>query len=269
MSNDTERLDFTLRNFKKHNPNVPVLVYNNGGNFELAKKIAEKYRCEYKYIENIWHKKTHCGTGSFNFRWFELLFEYALQEDDYTHILFLETDVYTQKKIATEPLYDMAGPLSFCGPKENILFGYFKLEKYGYKFIFENNSRAFPHTGCGGTIYKKDFFVKSKENLHLIQKAYEEMIPYCFMDLLITILGMISGCSIGDWQDTSNLYGKYIYNTQKNIFYLKKCDWKAPMIHHIKYISDRDLLIKKIKSIFINNYLRSKLVNLINIMRRQ
>ncbi len=259
MSNDLDRLDFTLKNFRKHNPNIPVLVYDNGT--ISSEDIAKKYDCEYKKIENIWHKKTHCGTGSFDYRWFEYMFDFGLAKDDYTHILFLETDVYTTGPITKEPKYDMAGPLSFCGPKENVFFEYFNFKELGFSFNLNNGSRYITHTGCGGTIYTKEFFEKSKANLPLIKKAYEEMIPYCFMDLLITILGIISGCTVGDSEETSNLYGKYVYDEKRKDYKLIPVNWKVPMVHHVKFISENELLRTKIKSKFINPKIRSLIRN--------
>lgn len=260
MSNDHLKLDFTLRNFREHNSEAPVLVYNNGG--VSSEGIAKKYNCEYKEIENIWHKSTHCGVGSFNYTWFELMFEYGLADDDFTHILFLETDVYTTKKITLKPLYDMSGPLSFCGSKENILVDYFNLRKKGFDFNFLDKTRAFPHTGCGGTLYSKNFFVQCHKNLPSIKRAYEEMLPYCFMDLLMSILCIVSNCSIGDYDDTSNLYGKYVYSDKDGDYKLRKCNWHKAMVHHIKYKNNKDLFFKKIKSTFINNKLRSSVINL-------
>lgn len=261
MSNDNSRLDFTLKTFKKHNPEIPVLVYNNGGNSE-AENVAKKYNCSYKFIPNIWHKQTRCGTGSFNYEWFKYLFEFGLEEDDYTHVLFLETDVYATGPIINEPEFDMSGPLHFCSEKENPLFEYFNLDKFGYKFNLQNNSRFLAHTGCGGTIYKKDFFKKSQKNLPIIQKAYNDVIEHCFMDLIITILGVISDCSIGDWNDVTNFQGKYIYDSDKKDYVTIRCNWNTPLIHNIKYTSELNLILKKIKSIVSTKivYLKSKLL---------
>ena len=231
-SNDDKKLDFTLKHFKYHNPEIPVLIYNNGNtNME---PIAVKYGCEYKKIPNIWHKKTHCGVGSFNYQWFEYMFEFGLKEDGYTHILFLETDIYTIKPITKIPKYDMAGPLGFGGPNENVLVDYFDIKKYNYKFNQMNNSRAFPHTGCGGTIYTKDFFKKSEKNLFLIKKVYEEKIENCYMDLIITYLAIISNCSVGSWYDSTNIWGEYILNNENKLYEIHKTNWDAALIHKVK-----------------------------------
>ncbi len=206
-SNDDLKLDFTLKHFKKHNPEIPILIFDNGSTD--LKLIAEKYGYQYRKIPNIWHKKTRCGIGSFDYHWFEYMFEFGLQEDDYTHILFLETDVYTQKPITLEPKYDMAGPLGFSNIKENELFHYFNLDKLGYSFNQMDGRLAFPHTGCGATIYKKELFKKCQNNLPLIKKVYEEKIEHCYMDLLMTYLAIISGCTVGRWEDSTNIWGEY------------------------------------------------------------
>ncbi len=257
MSNDIGRLDFTLSTFKKHNPTIPVLVYDNGS--ISSKAVADKYGYSYKKIENIWHKKTHCGVGSFDYRWFELLFEYGLEEDEYTHILFLETDVYTRRPIRLEPIYDMSGPMNISSPLENIWFDYFDLKSLGYSYKYEKNTVALFHTGCGGTIYKKEFFKKCQNNLPLIKRAYEEKIEHFYMDLLISLLCVISNCSIGDWPETTNLKGNYIFDKKKDAFVYTKCNWSAAMIHNVKFVSKYDLFKNRILSYVLDNRVKSRL----------
>ena len=256
-ANDTIKLDFTLKNFKKHNPDIPVLVCNNGGPSEVE-DIAKNYGCTYEFSESIWVKNTHCGAGSFGFEWFKRMFAFGLVDDDYTHILFLETDVYTQRPITVVPQYDMAGLLAFSGSKENTLFNYFKLGELGYKFQYLGNTRAFPHSGCGGTFYSKNFFKKAEKNLHLIEKAYIDVPQHCYMDLLITILGMISSCSFGEYPDIANLEGSYFYSERKKDYVHKKCDWNKTLIHHIKYTDEAAFRKTKfVSKYFYNIYIKT------------
>jgi hypothetical protein len=202
MSDDMARLDFTLKHFKRTNPHIPVLVYDNGKND--ASSIAYKYGYEYKKIESIWHKQTHCGAGSFSFHWFELMFAYGLADDEYTHILFLETDVYALRTITREPQYEMAGPLMHANPVE--------LAQWGLS----------THTGCGGTIYAKSFFKKCEAQLPVIKKDYEDHIENCYMDLLMTRLGTISGCTIGPWEEADHI---------------ASVNFKVALMHNVKYES--------------------------------
>lgn len=245
-SNDNIKLDFTLKHFTRNNPDIPVLLYNNG-NTEM-KEIADKYNCAYQKIDNIWHKQTSCGIGSFNYDWFKYVFDFALQEDDYTHILFLETDIYTRKKIKIEPKFDMAGPLGFANTRDNTLFNYFNLKELGYTFNQLGGRLSFPHTGCGGTIYTKEFFYKTKENLYLIKKVYEEKIESCYMDLIMTYLGIISGCSIGEWEEASNVWGHYRKKNKSEKYQIYRTNWNAAMIHKIKYENKFKLQLDIMKS---------------------
>lgn len=263
-SNDDKKLDFTLKHFKHHNPQIPVLIYNNGSTD--MEPLAKKYNYLYKKIPNIWHKKTHCGVGSFNYEWFEYMFEFGLMNDEYTHILFLETDIYTIKPITKIPKYDMAGPLGFSGLEENVLFKYFNLEKFGYKFNQMGGILSFPHTGCGGTIYTKEFFTKSQKNLPLIKKVYKDKIENCYMDLIITYLAIISDCSIGNWSDSTNIWGEYRIGNKNELYKLHRTNWKSALIHKIKYKNEYRLLFDILKSkiaymiLIYNIYFKLKII---------
>ncbi len=243
MCNDHERLDFTLKNFRKFHPNIPILVYNNGG--KSAKNVASRYKCDYKDIENIWHKDTHCNTGSFDFKWFEYLFEYGLRDDNTTHTLFLETDILTIKPIEKEPLYDMSGPLGLSGVPDIFWYDYFDLKSIDHS-KYMDGAIAYPHTGCGGTIYRKEFFRKCLYNLPKIKQAYIDHPEGSFMDLLITILGIISGCTIGSWAEAKNIHGGFIENDGKYI--MEFCKWNSALIHGVKFKSNFQIFKLKVKT---------------------
>lgn len=218
MKNDINRVDFVLHNFFKWNPDIPVLVYNCGG--KSPKQVIDKYsNAKLIDYDDIWHKGTHDGAGSFDPRWFKLMFEYGLN-DNYTHTLFLETDVLTTRKISIEPKYDMSGILNFCGPKEDILYKYFNIP-HG------------PHSSCGSTIFKTDFFKKSFSNLYLIDKAFKEKQQNFYADLLMTILGRISGCSYGYWEECSDLRGYHVPIDGKLVF-VPSSDYSTTFVHSLK-----------------------------------
>ena len=91
--------------------------------------------------------------------------------------------------------------------KINALQGvYFKIKKSKHiKYITpwngEKNEISFLHYGTGGTIFSKSFFDKTSKNLSLIKELNDEK-PECFLqDLAITSLALISGCSVGKWED--------------------------------------------------------------------
>lgn len=218
MKNDLVRADFVLQNFFKWNPDIPVLVYNCGGN--SPKQVIDKYP-NAKLIEydDIWHRGTHDGVGSFDVRWFKLMFDYGLN-DNYTHTLFLETDVLTTKKISIEPKYDMSGILNFCGPKENVLYDYFKLP-YG------------PHSSCGSTIFRTEFFKKCGPNLPLVEKCFKEKQQNFYMDLVMTLLCRVSDCTYGYWEECSDLRGYHIPKDGKLIL-VPSSDYSTTFVHSLK-----------------------------------
>lgn len=221
MKDDFERLDFTLFHFTKHNPDIPILVVNDGGSDPSF--ITEKYQS----VDLINEKKCcwvkNSGNGTFGYTWFERLFHYAFA-DDCTHVLFLETDVYCKKKIEIVPSFDISGFMNSSGISVNkVCYAYFNLKDYGFEFNKFGGEISFLHTGCGGTIYSKEFFEKSLPNLHLIKNAYLQIPDYCFQDVLITILGIISGCSIGNWEELTQMHYPN-YNTRAALVHNYKCD---------------------------------------------
>lgn len=148
------------------------------------------------------------------------MFDYGLNSD-YTHTLFLETDVLTTKKISIEPKYDMSGILNYCGPKEIELYNHINLD-------------LAPHSGCGSTIFKKEFFEKSTKNLFLVEKWFEQKPRNFFADLVITLLGRISGCSYGYWEECSDLRGYQVPDEDGNYRYIPTSDYSTTFVHSLK-----------------------------------
>lgn len=219
MKNDINRADFVLHNFFKWNPDIPVLVYNCGG--ESPRQMISKYS-NAKLIEydDIWHKRTKNGSGSFDPRWFKLIFDYALN-DNFTHTLFLETDVLTTKKISIEPKYDMSGILNFCGQEEMEL----------YKFLGLDIA---PHSCCGGTIFKTEFFKKCLPNLELVNYLYMSKSKYFFADLIMTILCRVSNCSYGYWEEVSDLRGYHVSDDNGKYKFIPSSDYSTTFVHSLK-----------------------------------
>lgn len=221
MKNDAKRMEFVLENFLKYNPEIPVLVYNCGGVSpkEEIKKFKNVSLIDY---DDIWHKRGPGGIGSFDPRWFELMFEYGLN-DSYTHTLFLETDVLTTGKITKEPKYDMSGVLNYCGQGELVL----------YKML---NLEVQQHSGCGSTIYTTNFFKKCKDNLDLVNLLYCAKPQNFFQDLTMTILGRISSCTYGHWEECSDIRGHWIPDPEKQsqFKFIYPPSYTATMIHSVK-----------------------------------
>jgi hypothetical protein len=148
------------------------------------------------------------------------LFDYGLNKE-YTHTLFLETDVLTTKKISIEPKYDMSGILNYCGNGETDLYNMFNL-------TFKQ------HSGCGSTIYKNEFFEKSKNNLEIVNYIYMKKPQSFFQDLVITILGRISDCSYGHWEECSDVRGYWSPDTNNELSYKPSSDYSTTFIHSVK-----------------------------------
>jgi hypothetical protein len=207
MCNDEKRAEFVIENFKKHNPEIHLIVYNGGNSVQHFKN---KYDIELIEGPNLWHKRTHCRVGSFNYAWFETLF-FLYKKHKPEYLIFLETDVLTTKKIELEPKYDISGVCVGCGVLERILLYYYWGDYLkGKGFFSMNNCENWEHkyhTGMGATALSKRFFEQTEKNLHLVKECYE-LIPFsCFADLMITLLARYSGCTMGDWEEASDTRG--------------------------------------------------------------
>lgn len=243
--NDLERLDFVLHHFKKHHPDIHVFVANDNG--KDPENIVKKYsNCSFKnydYRTINYDEKANLPDhlkGSFlGYKAIERIFDYAFNDLDFTHLLFLETDVLTKKKIIVEPKFDVSGFFNLSANHVNeAAYELYNLEQLGVKKDSINTSWgnfSFMHTGCGGTIYTKKFFLNSYGNLPKI-KFVDENYPFVgHIDLQMTILGMISDCSIGLWDDV----------TQRNT--IGRFNKNAALEHNVK-------LISKIEDCFIISF---------------
>jgi hypothetical protein len=207
MCNDEHRADFVLENFIKHNPEIGVTVYNGGKNTDL---IKTKYpTVEYIKGPNLWHKGTRHAPGSFSYGWFEMLFStYKRKQPDY--LIFLETDVKTNKKIEIEPKYDVAGPIISCGYMEQLVMYDFWGNYLDDKPFTEDRSTTWSHkyhTGVGGTVLSKNFFEKCESNLHKVKQCYETIPLNCYADVLLSCFARHSGCTLGDWEEATDTRG--------------------------------------------------------------
>jgi hypothetical protein len=204
MCNDEKRARFVIENFKKHNPEIHLIVYNGGNSVEHFKN---EYNIELIEGPNLWHTKTRGPPGSFSYDWFEFLFS-LYKKHKPEHLIFLETDVKVNKKIEIEPVYDISGVCVGCGTLERIVMYYYWGDFLNNKdFSGSDNWNHKYHTGMGGTAFSKNFFEKCEKNLHLVKQCYD-MIPFCaYQDLIITLLARYSGCTMGDWKECSDTRG--------------------------------------------------------------
>ena len=215
MCNDFARAKFTLENFTKWNPQIPILVVNSGG--DSPKPYLEHIpNTSFLDAPNLWHKKTDCGVGSFDYRYYDYLFEYGLN-DDYTHTLFLETDVLTNREITTEPKYDISGPNNRCGHNEHILYDYLNI----------NDNRI--HTGCGGTMFSLDYFKTiSERDYSFFKDIFEKFPANYFMDLISTLAARKNNLSFGHWEEVSNIPIHVVNNQLVNV------NMNATLVHNFK-----------------------------------
>lgn len=204
MCNDEKRAKFVASNFKKHNPDIHLIIYNGGVTVDML-----DYCDEYVLGENLWHTKTRGAPGSFNYDWFEFLFN-LYKEYQPEHLIFLETDVLTTRKIEREPKYDVSGVCVGCGTLERIVM-YYYWGDYQKNIDFkgtDNWAHKF-HSGMGGTAFSRNFFQTCEKNLAIVRQCYD-IIPFCsYQDLVITLLARHSGCTIGDWEEVSDTRGTH------------------------------------------------------------
>jgi len=215
MCNDFKRAQFTLENFRKHNPGISIRVVNSGGD-SPEPYLSHVGGIEFIDAPNLWHKKTACGTGSFGPQYFDYLFEYGL-DPNYTHTLFLETDVLTNRAVTCVPRYDMSGPVNFCGPAEHALYDAVGISEYRV------------HTGCGGTMFSKRYFTTIKAgNYALYQKLFDAYPQHYFMDLIGTIVARLHGLTFGHWTEVSNI-PQHVIDRE-----VKKVNMNATLVHNYK-----------------------------------
>jgi hypothetical protein len=215
MCNDFARAKFTLENFSKWNPDIPIRIVNSGG--DSPKPYLQHIpNTEFIDAPNLWHKQTLCGTGSFGPRFADYFFDYGLN-NNYSHTLLLETDVLTNRQITISPKYEMSGPCNPCGHNENIL--------YEYLGITDN----LVHTGCGGTIFSYKYFdTIHKTNFNFFQNMFDKFSSNYFNDLILTLAARVSDLSFGTWEEVSNIPIHYI-NGQ-----LVKANLTKTLIHNYK-----------------------------------
>ena len=216
MCNDFSRGKFTLENFAKHNPDIPIRVINSGGD-SPEPYLSHIANIEFIDAPNLWHKTTHCGRGSFGPKFAEYFFDFGLNVD-FTHTLLLETDVLTNRKITIEPKFDIAGPMNHCGPHEHIL----------YDALSIRDNRI--HTGCGGTIFSYKYFatIKEKDLFRLFEDLFDRFPSNYFMDLILTLVGRVAGLSFGHWEEVSNVPAHVVDNR------IVRADLNATLVHNVK-----------------------------------
>jgi hypothetical protein len=215
MCNDFARAKFTLENFSKWNPDIPIRIINSGGDSPKP-HLQHINNTEFIDAPNLWHKKTHCGKGSFGPEFIKYFFDYGLNSS-FTHTLLLETDVLTNRKITIEPKYDIAGPTNPCGHNELILYNYLNI-----------NDNLF-HTGCGGTIFSYKYFdTIFNKNYSFFLDIFDKFPQNYFMDLILTLASRVNGLTFGHWEEVSNIPIHFINGRMIN------ADMNKTLIHNYK-----------------------------------
>lgn len=217
MCNDFARAKFTLENFFRWNPDIPIRVINSGG--DSPKPYLEHIKnIEFIDAPNLWHKQTHDGKGSFGPKFADYLFEYGLNSS-YTHTLLLETDILTNRKITIQPKQDISGPCTPCNPKEYALYDYLKI--YNYRI----------HTGCGGTIFTLKYFEHIKNNNYqFFYDMFDKFPQHYFMDLILTLAARTHSLTFGHWEEVSNIPIHFI---EEKIY---PTDYTKTLVHNYKII---------------------------------
>lgn len=219
MCNDFARAKFTLENFSRWNPEIPIRIINSGGNSPRP-HLEHIPNTEFIDAPNLWHKQTVCGIGSFGPKYYDYLFEYGLN-NQYTHTLLLETDVLTQRKIIKQPTYDISGITNFGGHES--IYNFLNID--GHKL----------HSGCGGTLLSYNYFerIASDKNIKdLFNILFDKFSEYYYMDFITTIIGRKAGCSLGNWSEVSETKSYHGIHMDKE--YLVLPNPAATLIHNYK-----------------------------------
>lgn len=225
MCDDLTRAEWVATSFKRHNPDIPLSVYNGGVDDAATRTrvVADHYEAG----PNLWHANTVSPHGSFGYDFFERFYALAEMRDaDFT--VYLETDVQVNRAITQDPKWDISGVLSDAGaPCDQVAY-----EFWGVAPDSGPNARK-AHTGCGGTAFSRNYFSKTRRNLPLVKKAYDT-IPGCFYaDLMATLLGRHSGCSYGDWIEVSSVFFSGRFDDDRNLYGVAP-DLNATMVHGVK-----------------------------------
>ena len=231
MYNDLPRAEFVIQGMQQNNPHIPLTVYNGGEDMSFLKT---KYNINLVQGRNLWTTDTRHPPGAFNYDWFVSFFDFAKKYDP-DYLIFLETDVKVNKKIEIDPTYDVAGPIFGCGFMERyMLYDFWGCYLNGLPFEEDRGSR-WPHklhTGMGGTAYSRNFFRTCEDRLSDVKKCYD-MLPLCgYHDVIISCLARMSGCTLGDWAEASDIRG-----TERIIdnMWVHDSDYnKCALIHNFK-----------------------------------
>jgi len=218
MCNDFARAKFTLENFSKWNPEIPIKVVNSGG--EPPKPHLDHIdNIEFIDAPNLWHKKTICGKGSFGPVFADYFFQYG-NNKKFTHTLLLETDVLTSRKITIKPEFDISGVTNFGG------------NELVYNFLNIKSNRL--HSGCGGTMFSINYFIKimTAENYRFFNILYNKFPQYYYMDFILTIIGRHSGCTLGNWVEVSET--KPFMAIKNDLIFKSKANLNATLLHDFK-----------------------------------
>lgn len=216
MCNDFKGAQFTLENFRKHNPEVPIRVIN-GGN-DCTPYVSHISDVEIINTPNLWNANTTCRVFGLGPKYFDYLFEYGL-DCNYTHTLYLEPDVLTNRAITIPPQYDISGPLNICSPTDYPL----------YDALGINDYRV--HTGCGGTIYSYNYFKTIKvKGFEIYQQLYDLYPQHYYQDLIATVVARVHGLSFGHWKECSNIPAHIIDNQ------IVPVNMNATLVHKYKTI---------------------------------
>lgn len=231
MCNDLKRAKFVIEGFTKHNPHIPLTVYNGG---KKCGKALKKYDIELIEGRNLWHTNTRHKPGSFDFGWFEWLFKLHEQYDP-DYLIFLETDVMVTRKIEVDPKYDLSGVMTRCGFMERLTMYDFwdaYIKDVGFHENQYTNWEHKFHTGMGGTAFSRNFFLTCKDKLHYVQECYRLIPMSCYQDVLISCFARCFGCTIGDWSEVSDTRGTLRFNN--GLWDYSSVDINAALIHNYK-----------------------------------
>ena len=183
-----------LRSFRQHYPDAPVdLVCDNGDDFT---DIAKHFGCTY----------THCTESAGNgvttafdshrqaMLWFRRLEETCKRFDQVDWVVILEDDVRTQGPIQYMPPAPMAGPCTMP---------FTEAAKFAIK-LRHPNLTINGYSGCGGTIFHRETFLKCMQNFYNIGQValLDDRLAH-HSDAMMTYLFLWNGHENVPWLDHS------------------------------------------------------------------
>jgi hypothetical protein len=219
-----------LEQLRKIYPNMPVDLIEDGS--KILESVAKKFNCMYSRIEQSGSNSNHSGRAvvdiESNLKFLERLYNSCKTNlKDVDWIIFYEDDVWCKRQIRIEPRFDIMGALGPVYHKP--LYEYLK-NKFNVtddsRNVWSKDGSLENYGGCGGTIFKRESFIKVYERLNEIpwSEIYKlDSRPCEWADASLSFIFQHAGFTWGRWEDWDQ------YNAMDIGFHWDKTFHTAPM----------------------------------------